>query len=62
LENSPLERGAFSIVEMEEAGCVEMRIPGIGEKIFDFTLVKCYNVETVVLFDRKAYLKVIKDE
>jgi hypothetical protein len=26
LGNSPLERGAFSIVEMEEAGCVEMRI------------------------------------
>jgi hypothetical protein len=23
--NSPLERGAFSIVEMEEAGCVNIR-------------------------------------
>jgi hypothetical protein len=27
LGNSPLERGAFSIAEMEEAGCVKM--PGI---------------------------------
>jgi hypothetical protein len=25
LGNSPLERGAFSSVEMEKAGCVEMR-------------------------------------
>jgi hypothetical protein len=24
LRNSPLERGAFSIVEMEKAGCVKM--------------------------------------
>jgi hypothetical protein len=26
LGSSPLERGAFSIVEMEEAGCVKIRI------------------------------------
>jgi hypothetical protein len=26
LGNSPLERGAFSIVEMEEAGCVKIII------------------------------------
>jgi hypothetical protein len=29
LGESPLERGASSVVKMEEAGCVKMRIPGI---------------------------------
>jgi hypothetical protein len=28
--NSPLERGAFSIVEMKKAGCVKMRTPAIA--------------------------------
>jgi hypothetical protein len=28
LGESPLERGASSVVKMEEAGCVKIRIPG----------------------------------
>jgi hypothetical protein len=37
LRESPLERGASSVVKMEEAGCVKIRIPDQNENQLPFT-------------------------
>jgi hypothetical protein len=42
LGESPLERGASSVVKMEEAGCVKMRIPvpnAMGLKLFFYSAI-----------------------
>jgi hypothetical protein len=36
--NSPLERGTFSIVEMEKAGCVKIRIAVVKDPLLTFVL------------------------
>jgi hypothetical protein len=38
LGKSPLERGAFSIAEMEKAGCVKMRTA--GNSILELIIIK----------------------
>ena len=42
LRESPLERGASSVVKREEAGCVKIRIPGKKTKDFTFQRILLY--------------------